>query len=196
MNSSLPRRDRRSIRLRGYDYSRAGAYFLTICVQNRECLFGEVVNGAMVSNGYGRVVQDEWHRTAQMRPNVNLDAFVVMPNHIHGILVITTKNDGDGTPRRGTTRRAPTPTVERFGKPTSNTVPTIVRGFKAAVTTRINRLRDTHGARVWQRNYYEHVIRDDEALRRIRQYIADNPARWPGDEDNPVSWARSGRDLE
>ncbi len=176
---------RRSIRLKGYDYSQAGAYFVTICTQNRACLFGEVVDGQMRVNELGEIVREEWLRTGQIRPNVELDAFVVMPNHIHGIIVLR------GYDRRGTLQRAPT-TVERFGKPTSNTIPTIVRLFKSATTKRINHLRGTPGARVWQRNYYERIIRNDDELRRIREYIANNPLQWALDRDNPAFRGTAG----
>jgi REP element-mobilizing transposase RayT len=145
---------RRSIRLKGYDYSQAGAYFVTVCTQGRACLFGQIVNGRMWMNNAGKIVRDEWLRTAAIRPNVELHAFVVMPNHFHGIIVL----HPDG---RGTLQRAPT--LEQFGKPTSNTIPTIVRLFKSASTRRINEMRNTPGTPVWQRNYYEHVIRNDVA---------------------------------
>ncbi|MDK2873104.1 MAG: REP-associated tyrosine transposase [Desulfomicrobiaceae bacterium] len=187
---------RRSIRLKGYDYTQPGAYFITICTANRECLFGEVVDGKMRLNEIGKIVWDEWLKTAELRPRVVLDAFVVMPNHLHGIIVLV---DGRGTLQRAptsiqrtptSTQHAPTSpqhtlTVERFGKPTSDSIPTIVRLFKSATTTRINILRGTPGMPVWQRNYYEHIIRNEESLRRIRQYIADNPERWVQDRDNP-----------
>ena len=126
---------RRSIRLKGYDYSQIGAYFITICTQNRECLFGKIVDGKMVLNPFGRIVADEWTKTALIRDEIKLDEWVVMPNHFHGIVVVTNC--------RGTARRAPT--VERFGKPVSGSIPTIVRSFKSAVTKRINELRQTPG---------------------------------------------------
>lgn len=182
---------RRSIRLGGYDYAQAGGYFVTICTQDRVCLFGDVVNGEMWLNGTGRIVHDEWMRTPVLRPRVTLDAFVVMPNHIHGIIILgdghNAVNDG-ATAGRGTLQRAPTErgsAVERFGRPTSDSIPTIVRLFKSATTKRINRLRGTPGAPVWQRNYYEHIVRDDESLGRIRQYILNNPAQWASDRENP-----------
>ncbi|MCP9448369.1 MAG: hypothetical protein NNA22_12480 [Nitrospira sp.] len=179
------RPNRRSIRLKGYDYSQAGAYFITIVTQDRACLFGDGVGGEIRLNGLGEIVRQEWLRTGHIRPNVELDAFVVMPNHVHGIIVL----HGDG---RGTLQRAPT-TVERFGKPTSNTIPTIVRLFKSATTKRINERRGTPGAPIWQRNYYEHIIRDDESLNRIRQYIAENPLRWHLDRENPYIAGARGR---
>ena len=184
---------RRSVRLQGYDYARAGAYFLTICANNRVCLFGDLVDGEMRLNAAGRVVIEEWARTAAIRPRIGLDTYIVMPNHIHGIIVI------GGAGCRGTLQRAPTderqptsdsmqraPTVERFGQPTSDSIPTIIRLFKSAATKRINEIRRTPGVTVWQRNYYEHVIHNDESLNHIREYIVNNPAQWEYDRENPV----------
>jgi len=168
---------RRSIRLRGYDYTQAAAYFVTICAQNRECLFGEIVDGTMRLSDAGRMVQDEWFRTSVVRSHVELDVFVVMPNHIHGIVCIA--DDG-----RGTARRAPT--VERFGHPVHGSLPTIIRAFKSATTKRINEIRHAPGIPVWQRNYYEHVIRNESEWDRIREYIVGNPASWEQDINNPA----------
>jgi REP element-mobilizing transposase RayT len=162
--------------LEGYDYSQAGAYFITVCTRNRECVLGDIADGEMRLNDAGRVVVEEWMKSADIRKEIELDAFVIMPNHIHGIIVI------DG---RGTARRAPT--CERFGQPTAGSIPTIVRAFKSACTIRINDMRNSRGTPFWQRNYYEHVIRDEDDLNRIRQYIMDNPARWAEDENNPAS---------
>lgn len=166
---------RRSIRLKGYDYSKAGWYFVTICTHNREPLLGNVVDGDMVLNELGKIVTSEWLITGKIRTNIDLDKFVVMPNHIHGIIVIV--ND---ELRRGTKHRAPT--MERFGKPTSNTIPTVIRGFKSAVTKKINIIRQSSGTPVWQHNYYEHIIRNEPELNRIRQYIMENPLKWQGDK--------------
>ena len=174
---------RHSIRLNEYDYSQAGAYFVTICAHNRECVFGNVVKGEMRLNKYGRVVEAEWIETASIRNNVELDVFVVMPNHFHGVLVIV--GGGRDTVGRDTARRAPTAINERFGKPTSGSLPTIVRSFKSAVTKRINELRGTPETPVWQRNYYEHVIRDEGDLNEIREYIMSNPLKWELDRENP-----------
>jgi len=176
MKNDSPRRHRRSIRLTGYNYSRAGAYFVTICTRERACLFGQVIDGTMRLNGTGRMVEREWERTATVRPDIEIDTFVVMPNHFHGIIVIR--------PGRGTLQRAPT--TERFGKPTSNTIPTIIRLFKSTTTKQINEARRAPGVPVWQRNYYEHVIRNEQSLSRVRQYIADNPGQWETDRENPI----------
>lgn len=128
-------------------------------------------------NEYGNIIRDEWLKTGKIRHNVVLDEFVIMPNHVHGIIIITDH-------RRDTSRRAPT--TEQFGKPVPNSMPTIARLFKPATTKRINQPRNTPGSGVWQRNYYEHVIRGEDNLNRIRQYILDNPARWV-DDDNTTN---------
>jgi len=169
---------RRSIRLPGYDYAQAGAYFVTLCTHQCEWLFGEVVNGEMQLNAFGCVVEEEWLQTPIIRPYVQLDTFVIMPNHFHGIIVMT--DDG-----RGTAPPCPYYTGQ-FGKPVAGSLPTIMRSYKSAVTKRINALRNTPSAPVWQRNYHEHVIRNETALSTIRTYIANNPLHWAADRYNPV----------
>jgi len=195
---------RRSIRLKGYDYSQNGAYFITLCAQDRRPIFGKIVNGEMQLSPFGVIVRDEWLKTSEMRKNIEMDEFVVMPNHFHGIIVIDDgdirrdamhrvqdKEESTGTQdfSTGTLQRAPTsaPTVERFGKPTSNTIPTIIRGFKAAVTKQINTIQINSGVynmpeRIWQKNYYEHVIRNEISLNKIREYIMSNPLNWKEDD--------------
>jgi REP element-mobilizing transposase RayT len=164
------RHHRRSIRLQGYPYTRPGIYFLTICTYRRICLFGQVHNGRLVHNRFGEVAVACWREIPVHFPHVRLDAFVVMPNHVHGLLIIP-----DRIPE-------PVPEQEeRFGRPVAGSIPTIVRSYKAAVTARINRLRRTPGTPVWQRNYYEHIVRNRRALEAIRRYIAENPARWQQD---------------
>jgi len=163
-----------SVRLPGYDYSQPGAYFITIVTHNRQCLFGNIVDGEMIRNEFGELVKTEWSKTALIRPNIVIDAFVVMPNHLHGILIITGSESGNGT------------TIEQFGKPTKNSIPTIVRLFKSTTTKQINQLRQTPMQPLWQRNYHEHVIRNDTELTRIRQYIINNPKKWEEDNMNKL----------
>ena len=165
---------RRSRRLKGYDYSQAGAYFITICTRNRECTFGDVIDGEMLSNEAGHIVMEEWMKSADIRGEIELDAFAVMPNHVHGIIVITDRC-------RGVWPYAPTGTL----RSPSRTAGALVRAFKSACTLHINQMHNARGTPVWQRNYYEHVIRDEDDLNRIREYILDNPARWEEDEENP-----------
>lgn len=184
---------RRSIRLKGYDYAQAGAYFVTLVTQGRECVFGEMVDGEMRLNEYGRIAADEWERTPVIRAEIELDAWVVMPNHIHGIIVINPAVVGadgrpplpavvraDGRPPRPPTGRPPD--IQRAPRSLSS----FVAGFKSAATKRINERRGTPGVPVWQRNYYERIIRNENELNRIRKYIADNPLKWELDAENPV----------
>jgi len=195
---------RRSIRLPGYDYAQPGAYFVTICTKDRLCLFGEVVDGEMRLNNIGRVVKEGWFRSADIRQEVQLfpDEFVVMPNHVHGIIWIINDDDDVGATRRvaptrwvahrvGATRRV-APTDPPRG-PASGSIGAIIGQFKSITTKRINALRDMPGAPVWQRNYYEHIIRDERSLHRIREYIATNSLRWHLDRENPD---RTGRNPD
>ncbi len=148
----------------------------------------ELVEGEMLSNDAGRMVEMVWNEIPDHFPGVSIDVFQIMPNHIHGIVVIAM--EGRGTEYgRGTACRAPTALVEQFGKPVSGSLPTIVRSFKSAVTRRINEIRNAHGAKLWQRNYYEHIIRDENELNRIREYIVNNPMNWESDCENPVGTA-------
>ena len=170
---------RRSIRLKDYDYTQPGIYFITICTEKRVCLFGEVVAGRMCLSRYGEIVWEEWLNTETRRPNVITDAFVVMPNHGHGSIGIH-----DAEPCRGMARHAPT-TARQFGKPIPNSLPTIIGSFKSAVTKGINRRRGTTGTSVWQRGYYERIVRNEHALNHVRQYIEENPLRWHYDHFYP-----------
>jgi REP element-mobilizing transposase RayT len=252
---------RRSIRLKGYDYSQNGLYFITICTQNREHLFGTITNGQMALNPMGEIAHNEWFKTASMRPNIRLHEFIVMPNHIHGIIEIiptpphpvrthcmrppdmpnhgqserlgrvqraptnaaTTDNHGQSEPGHGQhagdivrthCMRPPDmpSTADNHGQsepgrvqhagdivrthcmrphdapPITNnhgqrapTVGDIVRGYKSAVTKRINEIRNISGVPVWQRNYHEHIIRNEIAYLRISEYIQANPRRWQDD---------------
>ena len=146
---------RRSIRLKGFDYTQKGAYYITIVTYQRQHLFGEVVNGVMRLNELGQIAYDEWFKTAALRPYVALyeNEFVVMPNHMHGIIWIEI-TDGGEIPAIVGARRRRAPTVEGFGKPVSHSIPTIVRAYKSAVTYAVNALQNQRGAVLWQRNYY------------------------------------------
>jgi len=189
--------NRRSIRWSGYDYSQPGAYFVTICTHNRECLFGHIVGAQMVLNDAGRMVQTVWDRLPNHYSHVELDSWTIMPNHVHGIIILTVGAgfkpapgssgkpefnllpvDETGLKPNQRAGYKPAPTV-RHG------LPEIVRGFKTFSSRRINKSRGTVGTPVWQKNYYEHVIRNDRELNRIREYIISNPARWATDKENP-----------
>jgi REP element-mobilizing transposase RayT len=180
---------RHSIRLPNYDYSQPGAYFITIVTWQRECLFGEVVDGERMLNKFGLVAKRQWQKLPKRFPNIELGAFVIMPNHVHGIIVIVAGrgmaenlSDPDGE----SPRRAPT-THEQFQKPVRGSIPTIVRSYKSAASYRINLMRGTQDVPVWQRNYYEHVIRNERALQNITDYIEVNPRLWGEDDENPTN---------
>ncbi|MDA8414334.1 MAG: hypothetical protein M0023_11190 [Desulfobacteraceae bacterium] len=178
---------RRSIRLQGYDYSQPGAYFVTICVHDRECLFGEIVDGVMVRNDFGRIVTEEWTRSAELRSEIELDNCVIMPNHFHGIVVISGNTD-NGVQRGGGQCRGDRPVAPTMPGPRPKSLGAMMAGFKSAVTKRINELRDAPGVPVWQRNYYEHVIRDEADYNRIAEYISTNPQRWIEDKLHPANF--------
>ena len=192
------RHHRRSIRLPAYDYTQPGAYFVTICSQNRECLFGDVINGEMILNQRGEVVERTWRELAECYPGVEVDAFVVMPNHVHGIIVLVGANPLGVGPVGAGPRACP---GRPQGVAPTMSLPDVVHRFKSLTTTRYRTgvLQDgwqPFPGRLWQRNYYEHVIRDEEELNRIQQYIIDNPGRWEDDVENPdirsnAHWARS-----
>lgn len=170
---------RRSIRLKGYDYTLPGAYFITIATWQRANIFGEIVNTEMILSAFGKIAHEEWLKTAKLRPTVVLheDEFVVMPNHIHGIIWIALPG-GRGAPQ-------PSGRVEEFGKPVANSIPTIVRAYKSAVTYHIHRLDGARDVPIWQPNYYEHVIRDQADFQRIWNYIDNNPRCWRDDQLHP-----------
>jgi putative transposase len=195
---------RRSIRLKDYDYSQTGAYFVTICAWQRECLFGAIVDGEMVLNDLGRIVVDEWEKTATLRPNVELDLFSVMPNHFHGIFLIhdnvraphpdQKNNVGAHCMRPESAEMATmaqsTENRAHVGAPLrrqSGSIGSVFAGFKSATTKRINIIRNNPGCPVWQRNYYERVIRNEDELSRAREYIVNNPMKWELDKENPIN---------
>lgn len=229
-------RHRRSIRLKGYDYSQPGAYFVTTVAWGREMMFGEVLNGEMRLNRYGHIVRNAWFDLPQHYGNLELGAFVVMPNHVHGIIILTESHgrggsgmpdegvltegsrggspvpgdgalpEGDGRggspvsgggalPDQARARREPLPIGETrpyanqtrpYGIPTRPDLSEVVRAFKSFSAKRINRLRHTEGMPVWQRNYYEHIVRNQREMERIAGYIESNPLMWDEDEENPA----------
>jgi putative transposase len=180
----LPARNRRSVRLRGYDYSQAGAYFMTICTQNRHCLFGGITEGAMVLNDAGRAVADCWLQIPDHFPNVELDEWVVMPNHLHGIVIIVGANDYSPVQSNHdslvqSNDYSPLPANASHPIGTARTIGSMVGGFKIGVT-QWYRQRSV-ASKIWQRNYWDHIIRNESELNRIRQYILDNPLQWEQD---------------
>jgi len=174
VTTDVPSPRRRSIRLRDYDYSEAGAYFVTICAQDRRLLFGTVDEAAVRLTACGEIVQAAWESLPARYPHISLDLFVVMPNHVHGIIVLVHPDDlaVEATGLKATPSRR-------------HAVPEIVRAFKTFSARKVNEQRGTPGEPVWQRNYYEHVVRDEKDLRRIQEYILNNPAAWAEDPENP-----------
>lgn len=196
---------RRSIRLKGHNYTRPNAYFITICAVNHVSIFGDVSNEIMKLNRFGRIVHLAWFRLSKTNPHIQLDpdSFVVMPDHIHGIIEIVNqtwaRHDTGHTARQYRDQNAlinsaavPLPIVtdavqwpidcgsciEQFGKPVPGSIPTIIRAFKSMTTRRINFERGTPGADVWQRNCYERIIRTVADLDHVRRYIQNNPIVW------------------
>jgi REP element-mobilizing transposase RayT len=171
---------RRSIRLKGYDYTQPGAYFVTMVTRGRECLFGEVADSEMRSNDWGRIVAACWNSISGYFPDAGLDAFVVMSNHVHGIIVIGGDDSVGVKHSRSLTDASPLPNGTQSGS-----LAAIVQNFKSVSTRKINAMRGMAGVPVWQRNYYEHIVRNAADLHRIREYIANNPRGWGQDSDNP-----------
>ncbi len=199
---------RRSIRLDGYDYSQPCIYFITLCTYNRECLFGEILNGEMRLNEFGKMTQQCWLEIPNHFPQTQLDEYIIMPDHIHGIIVLNdfvgVQNVGAkivgakivGTKNVGAKNFSPLPmptpeptplpmptpeqNITPFRSP-SKTIGSIIRGFKIGVTKWFRQNTDIYV--VWQRNFYEHIIRNEVELNRIRQYIIDNPKKWKTDEN-------------
>ncbi len=172
---------RRSIRLGGYDYSQIGEYFVTLCTHKMRCLFGEVKNGKMHLNRLGQIVDSEWRKTPRLRPGVDLGDFVVMPNHLHGLLVITMNPQKKALAIPVGRRAHSCAPLRRYPRGLGG----IIAGFKSATTTQTNQQRRTPGLPVWQRNYHEHIIQDEEDSARTRHYISINPMLWHLDRYNP-----------
>jgi putative transposase len=180
---------RRSMRLKGYDYSAAGAYFITLCTYQRQYLFGEIMDGAMHLNPYGKIVEEEWMQSSTIRQEIELDGWVIMPDHMHGIVIITHHDISARAHGRVPPPSAPPPFGPKPYAPPScipprkpQSISSFMAGFKSAATKRINILRDTPGTPVWQRNYHERIIRDESALNNIRRYIQMNPINWKSDQ--------------
>lgn len=188
---------RRSIRLRNFDYASAGAYFVTICAQGRECLFGEVVDGVMAANDAGGMVGKWWRELAIKFPFVEPDLFVIMPNHFHGIIFLVGADlcvRPDQNVRHensGIHGSAPAKGSEA-GAHTGAPLPTIIQWFKTMTTNEYMKNVLQSGwppfpGRLWQRNYFERIIRNDAELDKFCNYILLNPARWSEDEENPLT---------
>ncbi len=175
---------RRSIRLKEYDYSQPGFYFITLCIKNREHLFGEINNDKMLLNDVGKIIMQEWEKTPQIRNNVKLGEFIIMPNHFHAILQIEYKINTSSDK------------IDKFQSP-SQTIGSIIRGFKGATTLRINQKLPAHdygrgvlpyaqksNNSIWQSNYWERIIRTEIEYNKISNYIINNPLCWDNDKLN------------
>jgi putative transposase len=196
------RNNRRSIRLDHFDYSNPGAYFITICVKDRKSMLGKVVNRQMVLNEYGRIAQRELLKSQEIRKEISIDEYIIMPNHIHVIVFIGNVDVGANGRSPGmetaeisqrANRRSPdNETAEITDRAngrsplrmTPKSISSFISGFKSTTTGQINLLRKAQGNPFWQRNYYEHIIRDEAELNEIRQYIVFNPGQWDYDREN------------
>ena len=170
-----------SARAQWWDYGNEGAYFITICTKNREHLFGEIINGIMHLSHLGVLADVLWHEIPHHSPNVKLGAFVVMPNHIHGILIL---NGNVGTLSSSSLSQPPNPeTIIKNQQmanisPQSGPVSAIIRGYKSAITKHANRLGIENG---WQPRFHDHIIRNEIEYQRIHNYIVNNPVKWEKD---------------
>jgi REP element-mobilizing transposase RayT len=199
---------RKSIRLKGYDYSKTGLYFITLCVEDKQHLFGDVIDGKMILNPLGQIANDEWLNTSNIRDNILLHEFIIMPNHFHSIIEINFKKGKNDQ------------SIGAFKSP-SQTIGSIIRGYKIATTKKIKdflkeenirtgelqfapisesisseseialysksnsgelQFAPTINSKIWQRNYYENIIRDEKAYQNISNYIKNNPAKWHEDK--------------
>src|SRR6266508_1548584 len=186
------RHHRRSIRLPGYDYTRAGAYFITICTYQRACMLGAIQDGVIALSPSGQIVEQCWRNLPSHFMCIELDAFVVMPNHLHAIIIITESDHSKGelstqqpvvSSRQGPETVSPRSLSLPNGTQ-SGSLSAIIQNFKSVSTRKINQALQNRGATVWQRGYYERIIRDEAALNNVRRYIEANPARWADDEEH------------
>jgi len=169
-----------SNRLQNWDYGWNAQYFITICTQNREYFFGDVINGKMVLSEIGKMAEKYWHEIPEHFPFVKLDAFVVMPNHIHGIIEIAKTDDGRLPSSPPHTQPS---SKNKFG-PQSKNLASIIRGYKIGVTKNAKKISPGFA---WQPNYYDHIIRNDDEYKRIKNYIINNPKKWNDDKFNPTN---------
>jgi REP element-mobilizing transposase RayT len=175
----LPHPKRKSTRLGEYDYSRSGWYFITVCTKNRTKWFGDVVNGEMVLNAYGKIARDRWLWLARQYDYLKLDEFIVMPNHMHGIMVIENSIIRSS---RDNPRVVPTVPMAIYNR-RYNSLSKSVNAYKTTSSKLIH--QDGLMDFIWQRSFYDHIIRDEESLGSIREYIINNPMKWDRDRNNP-----------
>ncbi len=172
-----------SIRLKDWDYSDEGYYFVTICTKDREHYFGEIFNDQMILNEIGEIAYECWYEIPKHFPFVQLDEFIVMPNHVHGIIIIDHENQCETNPSTVETKNLLSlPECKTVTHGTSKTIGSIIRGLKIGVTKWIN--DNTNLKNIWQSNYYDRIIRDEKELFNVRKYIQDNPLKWNEDINN------------
>jgi Transposase and inactivated derivatives len=174
-----------STRLKEWDYSSSGFYFVTICTKSQECFLGSIVDGKVVLSGIGEIVAKEWQRTEQIRKDVKLDEWVVMPNHVHGIIVI--RNDDKNRYPVETHCNA---SLQRQAQQKNN-LSYIIQGLKSSTTKSIHMIG--YYAFAWQSRFYDHIIRGEKSLQKVREYISSNPLKWDLDENNPTAFAKIKR---
>ena len=182
---------RRSIRLKGYDYSQSGLYFITICIQNRECLLGKIEQGLINLNQAGQMVQQMWQQLPQRFSSIQIDEFVVMPNHLHGIIAISMVNMVSNNQSQAQDLKQ----IQPLQTSKSVKLGDIIGAFKSITTHQyIQGVKQYHWqgftGKLWQRNYYEHIIRDQASLNNIREYIINNPLKWEDDHENPTHFTK------
>jgi len=190
MFTNKNQRHRHSIRLKEYDYSSPGIYFVTICVDGREYLFGDIKNGEMILNELGKIVKNQWENIVNRYNNISLDAYMIMPNHLHGIITVGAPLAGARTPTDAGTPTTPTAgaTPLRAGARPAPTLGDIIGSFKSlCVHDWLEYIKNNNidaRGKFWQRNYYEHIIRDERALNNVQRYIVYNPINWENDLEN------------
>lgn len=179
--------ERKSIPLKHYDYSLPGWYYVTICVKRHQCRLGEIQNGEMSLNQIGKIVHQEWIYTSDLREYVELDEFVIMPNHLHGIVIIKERVPSFSVTKNIKSRGVwpYTPTEKKKFESHSHSLGSIIRGFKSASIKKINKILGTLNKSFWQRGFHDHIIRNETDLWHIRQYISNNPNKWELDRENP-----------
>lgn len=184
MKDNSKKHKRKSIRLSEYDYSFPNWYYITICTHERRNLFGKINNGKMILNKFGNVVEEEWMQTKEIRKNVDLDYYVIMPNHLHGIIIIEQSIDVGATWR--VAPKEEDGAIQRIAPTKQTLIPnslgSIIGQFKSSVTKRLREISGNSDLKIWQRNYYEHIIRNEIDLQNIRKYITLNPLKWEIDE--------------
>ena len=162
--------NRKSKRLKDYDYTKPGAYFVTICIKSRDCLLGSVSDSLMTLNDFGKAVEWTWTDLPRHNVNIELDEFIIMPNHVHGIIRIV------GAGSKPALMNGTNPDDKGHG------LSEIARQFKTFSAKRVNQIRHSRGVPLWQRDFFEQIIRNDVELRRIREYIVNNPVSWESDD--------------